>query len=529
MAASLGDAPVWLAAATTLASLFLALRLLLRGQGDAERHVSSNAEDADRLEDREQITYEDLVDPKVRRNHLAFNEMLHRSFAGQQFVPVSGEDRCYIAFAYATAKAILNDHSTFSSNPFSDDRLVALNTMSKADHARVLRYVHSHYAQAEVSKLEERIREIIERCTDDLEQSDEVDVVLWAKRIHMAVSLMQLGIELECCSNAGAADGTNGGAARQRPWDWRRVDEVVALNDAMVALVAPLGGVGRRYGELPPGQWARVLCGLLRSLPATLAMAWRLGLRCTWQIIRPDVTVLFPPKQPRMGLWWHPELVQLVPRYFLALYDLLQVDPSRGGPVPGIRAGVEAGDLQLAEALTLMVQLMVNMTSANALANMVFRLATETEAASMTAVDVDRLAPAFVQEVLRLDAPLQRNPRRVARQPGEKWARTPLSKNDQVLVFIGAANLDPAAFPEPTKFRIDREDGDKPALSFGSGMHYCLGSNVVKLEMRCALVCLLKRFSSVELHGESRRLDDVDVGNWGFRRLQVRLHRSGKA
>jgi len=84
--------------------------------------------------------------------------------------------------------------------------------------------------------------------------------------------------------------------------------------------------------------------------------------------------------------------------------------------------------------------------------------------------------------------------------------------------------MDPAVFPEPAKFRLDRDCGDKAALSFGSGMHYCLGSNVVKLEMRCALEILLQRFASVELKS-GQRLDDVDVGNWGFRSLEVDLRR----
>eukprot|EP00913_Durusdinium_trenchii_P035682 g33387.t1 len=45
--------------------------------------------------------------------------------------------------------------------------------------------------------------------------------------------------------------------------------------------------------------------------------------------------------------------------------------------------------------------------------------------------------------------------------------------------------MDPAVFRSPADFRIDRAD-ESPALTFGSGMHYCLGSNLVKLEMRLA-------------------------------------------
>eukprot|EP00449_Zooxanthella_nutricula_P010921 CAMPEP_0198518894 /NCGR_PEP_ID=MMETSP1462-20131121/19388_1 /TAXON_ID=1333877 /ORGANISM="Brandtodinium nutriculum, Strain RCC3387" /LENGTH=487 /DNA_ID=CAMNT_0044248491 /DNA_START=1 /DNA_END=1461 /DNA_ORIENTATION=- len=478
---------------SVLAALFaIALSALVaaRTVGWRGRQGRSAAAGAAGAAERDHVAYEDLVAPEVRGNHLAFNASLHKRFAGQRFVPVRGEERCFIAFTHATCKEVMNDHATFSSNPFPDDRLVALNTMSKADHARVLRYVHSFYVQGEVAKMEDRIRQVVELCTDDLE-SGQADAVVWAKRIHMASTLARLGVPV-----LGGGEAGPGGCS------WSRVDEVVALNDAMVALVAPLGGVGRRYSELPRGQWLHVLRGLVSSLPATMRMTMRLGLRCTWEIVRPDVTVLFPPTRPRMGLWWHPELLPRVPEYFLSLHDLL-MNGSADGPLAGIREGVAIGNLRLAEALTLMVQLMVNMTSANALANMVFRLGTEKAAAEAAFAEPDRLAPSFVQESLRLDAPLQRNPRRVARPLAGKWSGVPLREGDQVLLLLGAANMDPAVFDAPADFRMDREAADKgTALSFGSGMHYCLGSNLVRSEMRVALDCLLSRYAAVELRGE---------------------------
>lgn len=223
-----------------------------------------------------------------------------------------------------------------------------------------------------------------------------------------------------------------------------------------------------------------------------------------------------------MGLWWRPELLPQVPRYFLWLHQLL-TGKSSEGPLPSIQQGLEKGQLKMAEVLTLLVQLMVNMTSANALGSLVFRLAKEQDAAACLSAEPERFAAAFVQEVLRLDAPLQRNPRRVV-QVGRRWEDCPFQPGDHVLVFLGAANMDPAVFKEPEAFRLSREgkDAQLGLLSFGSGIHYCLGSSLVKLEMRLALDCLLRRFSSVEL-SHYKRLDDVDVGNWGFRELQVRV------
>lgn len=504
------DSSAWPLGAAVAVVLLTAALLLQLGR----RRRSPSASGA--YTERTYVAHEDLVEPAIRRNHLAFNQHLHKTFAGDKVIPVRGEDGCYIAFSYGACKDAMNDHTVFSSNPFPDNRLIALNTMSKADHTRVLRYVHSHYRLEDIERLDDRIRGVIERCTDELENAgdgDAGDVVRWAKRIHMSSTLARLGADQWVPSS----DATGAAA-------WSKVDEVIALNDAMVALVAPLGGVGRRYETLPWFQWFFVLVGILRSVPATLTMALRLGIRCTWEIVRPDVTVLFPPSRPRMGLWWHPELLPLVPRYFLSLHELLQASlEGADSPLPGIRQGVVRGDLQLAEALTLLVQLMVNMTSANALCSLVYRLGTESDAAAALARNPEKLSSAFVQEVLRIDAPLQRNPRRVAKEPGAKWKDSPLKVGDTVLLFLGAANMDPNVFETPMSFRLDRADDKGAALTFGSGMHYCLGSNLVKCEMTTALECLVRRFAAVKVLEGYERLDDIDVGNYGYRKLRVEV------
>lgn len=446
--------------------------------------------------DRDFLHQQDLVDSEIRRHHLDFNEHLHSRFEGQRFLQVKGEYGCYIAFNYTTCKEVMNDHSSFSSNPFPDGRLVALNTMSKADHTRVLRYVHKHYTQDALEDLRGHIQEVIQQCTADL-ASGKVDGVQWAKRIHMSGTLARLGVKL----------------------GWEKIDEIVMLNDAMVALVAPLGGVGLPNETLPWTWLLQLALGLIASIPSMLQMVCKLGMRCSWQIIRPDVTILNPPRKPRMGLWWRPGLLPLVPRYFMLLHTLLE--DSDKGLLLGLREGVSSGDLSLAESLTLMVQLMVNMTSANALSSLLFRLATETDSAQEVFANFPASGDAFIQEVLRLDAPLQRNPRRCV-SIGKKWQDAGLKEGNQVLLFLGAANMDPAVFRSPADFRIDRAD-ESPALTFGSGMHYCLGSNLVKLEMRLALEHLTSSYKSIALDGHYQRIADVDVGNWGFCHLPIRL------
>eukprot|EP00913_Durusdinium_trenchii_P000156 g140.t1 len=181
--------------------------------------------------DRDFLHQQDLVDSEIRRHHLDFNEHLHSRFEGQRFLQVKGEYGCYIAFNYTTCKEVMNDHSSFSSNPFPDGRLFTL-------------------LQDALEDLRGHIQEVIQQCTADL-ASGKVDGVQWAKRIHMSGTLARLGVKL----------------------GWEKIDEIVMLNDAMVALVAPLGGVGLPNETLPWTWLLQLALGLIASIPSMLQMA----------------------------------------------------------------------------------------------------------------------------------------------------------------------------------------------------------------------------------------------------------------
>ena len=88
-----------------------------------------------------------------------------------------------------------------------------------------------------------------------------------------------------------------------------------------------------------------------------------------------------------------------------------------------------------------------------------------------------------------------------------------------ITLGVGAANRDPAAFPEPDRLDVAR----KPNLqiAFGHSAHACAGMNVARLEARIAIGRLLARFPSIDLSGPPER--DPRVRFRGFRRLPVRL------
>jgi cytochrome P450 len=122
-----------------------------------------------------------------------------------------------------------------------------------------------------------------------------------------------------------------------------------------------------------------------------------------------------------------------------------------------------------------------------------------------------------VEELLRYESPLQLNNRLVT-APLALGGRT-VEPGAFLTLAIGAANRDPAQFPEPDRLDIAR----KPNLhlAFGHGAHACAGMNVARLEARVAIGALARRFPRLTLAGEAER--DPRIRFRGFRRLPVAL------
>ncbi|MGI8983464.1 MAG: cytochrome P450 [Acidimicrobiales bacterium] len=107
------------------------------------------------------------------------------------------------------------------------------------------------------------------------------------------------------------------------------------------------------------------------------------------------------------------------------------------------------------------------------------------------------LVPRAVEELLRYDSPVQI----AARTTYEDLAlggRT-IPAGSLVLALLGAANRDPARFGDPERLDVGREEG--PPLSFGAGIHFCLGAALARLEGQIVVDRLLDRFATIELVG----------------------------
>jgi cytochrome P450 family 109 len=100
------------------------------------------------------------------------------------------------------------------------------------------------------------------------------------------------------------------------------------------------------------------------------------------------------------------------------------------------------------------------------------------------------LVETVIEETLRYESPVQRLLRQTTREVEVSGVRIPEGAN--VSIFYGAANRDPAAFPQPDEFRLDRDLRNH--VAFGAGIHYCLGAPLARAEASITLNTFLDRF-----------------------------------
>lgn len=113
------------------------------------------------------------------------------------------------------------------------------------------------------------------------------------------------------------------------------------------------------------------------------------------------------------------------------------------------------------------------------------------------------LAAASVEEALRYDAPLHMFTR-YAYEDIDLGPVT-LKPGEQVALLLGAANRDPAAFDAPHEFRPGR--ADQKNVSFGAGLHFCIGAPLARLELQQSLGVLFERRPDLALQAPPRYRD----------------------
>jgi cytochrome P450 len=169
--------------------------------------------------------------------------------------------------------------------------------------------------------------------------------------------------------------------------------------------------------------------------------------------------------------------------------------------ISAMAAAADDGDALSAEELVTMAALLLAAgfeTTTGLLSNGLVALLAHPGQAVRLRAEPGLAGPAAL-ELLRYDSPVQILFGRSA--PAElDIGGLRLPEGQRVLTLLGAANRDPGAFSEPDQLLLDR--AGQPPLSFGGGIHYCLGAPLARLEAQVAFPALLSRFPRLSLAGE---------------------------
>lgn len=129
------------------------------------------------------------------------------------------------------------------------------------------------------------------------------------------------------------------------------------------------------------------------------------------------------------------------------------------------------------------------------------------------------LIPNMVSEIIRWQTPLAYM-RRTATQDTELGGKQ-IKKGDKVVMWYVSGNRDEEAIDRPNEFIIDRPNA-RHHLSFGFGLHRCMGNRLAEMQLRIVWEEIMKRFERVEVVGEPVRVPSSFVK--GYAELPVRVH-----
>ncbi len=190
-------------------------------------------------------------------------------------------------------------------------------------------------------------------------------------------------------------------------------------------------------------------------------------------------------------------------KLFTQLFELRRREPSDDLVSTVVTAAQgEAAAVSPAELLPLCVLLLVAgfETTVNLISNTMLALLEHPEQWALLRDD-PTLAADAVEETLRYDPPVQQTGR-FATEPIDLAGQV-VRRGQSVAILIGGANRDPQVHPDPDRFDIRRHQHDN--LAFSSGIHYCIGQPLAKLEATSAVRAVAERFPSLRLAGRVTR------------------------
>src|SRR5262249_5415820 len=186
-----------------------------------------------------------------------------------------------------------------------------------------------------------------------------------------------------------------------------------------------------------------------------------------------------------------------IKRYMEKRLDTARAHGGEGLIVELVRVEKEGGRISGNEMVSMLFLLLFAgyETTTHLISGSVYELLKDPHLRDWLEADWSRVNLA-VEEFLRFVTPAQFTKPRFVRKDIELGG-VRLKKGDRIMPMLAAANLDPQANPHPHKLDLERRPSRH--LAFGTGIHFCLGHQLARIEAACALKALLRRWPKLEL------------------------------
>jgi cytochrome P450 len=165
--------------------------------------------------------------------------------------------------------------------------------------------------------------------------------------------------------------------------------------------------------------------------------------------------------------------------------------------------------LSVEESVSILLQMIIagNESTASLIGSATRLLAENPELQASLREDPSRI-PLFVEEAVRLESPFQGHFRKT--NEATELAGVALPEGARLMVLWASGNRDEHVFESPDAIDLDRGNL-KAHLSFGHGIHLCIGAQLARLEAKVALEELLRRTTHFEMRGPARHVSSVFV------------------
>ena len=204
-----------------------------------------------------------------------------------------------------------------------------------------------------------------------------------------------------------------------------------------------------------------------------------------------------------------------------------QIEECRRAPREGliselIRAEEDGDKLDESELISMVFLLLVAgfETTTHLISDSVVALEQNPEQKAYLLADPANRMERAVEELARYTSPVQTTKPRYVARDGEFFGQ-PLQRGEIIMAFIAAANADPAEFDQPDQLRLDRFPN--PHLVFSSGIHFCLGMQLARVEAQSALGRLYARHQNLQIASPDELEWIERFGIRGVKTLPVRL------